>query len=87
MNAAVKELKKQIVGKIKELPLKDVRELYDFVVFLEMKDFLPQIDPSQAYFWKKQWQKMEKEATEDIVKGNLEGPFKSAKEMVKHLKK
>ena len=87
MCAAVKVLKKQIVDKIEELPRKDIKELYDFVVWLEMKNYIPQIDPSQAYFWTKKWQKIEREAEEDIRIGRIHGPFKSAKELLKHLKK
>ena len=87
MCAAVKELKKGIVRKLEELPKSDIKELYDYVVFLEMKHFIPQIDPSQAYFWTKKWQKTERETQEDIRKGRISGPFKSAKKLLKHLSK
>lgn len=87
MASAVKELKREIVERIEELPKKDIKELYDYVIFLEMKNFIPQIDPSQAYFWTKKWQKMERGAEEDIKAGRVFGPFKSVKELLKHLKK
>ncbi len=84
---AARELKRELMDKIEELPSKDIKELYDYVVFLEMKDFIPQIDPSQIYFWTKNWQKMEKDAEEDIKSGRVTGPFKSAKDLLKSLRK
>ena len=44
------------------------------------------IDPSQAYFWTKEWQEGEREAEEDIRKGRVKA-FKSVKELIKDLKK
>ncbi|MGB9613466.1 MAG: hypothetical protein ACPL4K_04735 [Candidatus Margulisiibacteriota bacterium] len=87
MTVAVKELKKEIIERLDELPKKDVKELYHYVIFLEMRNFIPQIDPSQAYFWTKKRQKIEREVEEDIKAGRVFGPFKSAKELLKHLKK
>ncbi|MDI6731337.1 MAG: hypothetical protein QME05_01985 [Candidatus Margulisbacteria bacterium] len=87
MSAAVDLLKREIKERIDELKPKDVKELYDYVVFLEIKDIIPQIDPSQAYFWTKNWQKMEKEAELNIRSGKTTGPFKSAAELMKQLKK
>jgi hypothetical protein len=40
----------------------------------------------QAWFWEEQWQEREREANEDIAKGNLSGPFQSAKELVHYLR-
>ncbi len=45
------------------------------------------VDKSQAYFWTPQWQIAEKEADEDIRKGNLSGPFTTADKLIRHLKK
>ncbi len=45
------------------------------------------VDKAQAYFWTKGWQAGEREADEDIEKGRLSGPFKSAKELISHLRK
>jgi hypothetical protein len=87
MTTVIKELKKEIVEELKKLSGEDMQELHNFVVFLKMKNFLPQIDPSQAYFWTKKWQKMEKEANEDIKNARIFGPFESAKELLKQLKK
>ncbi|MCX8103513.1 MAG: AbrB/MazE/SpoVT family DNA-binding domain-containing protein [Candidatus Bipolaricaulota bacterium] len=42
------------------------------------------IDPDQAWFWTKEWQKGEREADEDIRAGRTYGPFDSVKEMMKH---
>ena len=45
------------------------------------------IDPSQAYFWTKEWQGMEREADEAITKGEITGPFSKATDALKALKK
>ena len=41
----------------------------------------------QAWFWSEKWQKMEKEADEAIKKGDVSGPFDSAEDALKALKK
>lgn len=87
MAVAVKELKEDIVEKLDGLPKADIQELHNFLVFLEMRAFLPKIDPAQAYFWTKKWQKLESEADEEIKTGKIFGPFKSAKSLLKSLKK
>ena len=43
------------------------------------------IDPSQAYFWTKEWQAGEREAEEDIRHGRVKA-FKNVKELLKDLK-
>ena len=43
------------------------------------------IDPSQAYFWTKEWQEREREAEEDIRKGRVK-KFKSMKELMRDLR-
>ena len=43
------------------------------------------IDPSQAWFWTKEWQEKERDAEEDLKKGRYK-EFKSVKEAVKHLR-
>lgn len=43
------------------------------------------IDPSQTYFWTKEWQAGEKEAQDDIRKGHVK-EFKSIKELMRDLK-
>lgn len=43
------------------------------------------VDPSQAYFWTKEWQDGEREAEEDIRKGRIRG-FNGVKELMKDLR-
>jgi AbrB family looped-hinge helix DNA binding protein len=45
------------------------------------------ISKDQAWFWTKEWQEKEKEADEAIAKGEVSGPFKSADELIWHLRK
>ena len=47
---------------------------------------LKAIDPSQSWFWSKEWQEGEREAEEDIRKGRVSPVFKTAKEAAKYLK-
>jgi len=42
------------------------------------------IDKSQAYFWTKEWQEAEKEASEDIKAGRVK-TFDTAKELIEDL--
>ena len=44
------------------------------------------ISKDQAWFYTPEWQAKEKEADEDIAKGNLDGPFDSAKELTAYLR-
>ena len=43
------------------------------------------IDPSQAFFWSKEWQKGEAEAEEDIQKGRVK-KFKGSRDLLKDLR-
>jgi bifunctional DNA-binding transcriptional regulator/antitoxin component of YhaV-PrlF toxin-antitoxin module len=43
------------------------------------------IDPSQSYFWTKEWQEGEREAEEDIRKGRVK-KFKSVKDLMDDLR-
>jgi AbrB family looped-hinge helix DNA binding protein len=45
------------------------------------------IDPSQGWYWTKEWQKNEAEAETDLEKGRLSPKFKTAKEGIRWLKK
>ncbi len=42
------------------------------------------VDKSQAYFWTKEWQEAEKEASEDIKAGRVK-TFDSVEELIKDL--
>ncbi len=42
------------------------------------------IDKSQAYFWSREWQEAEKEASEDIKSGRVE-TFETAEQLIKDL--
>lgn len=53
-------------------------------IFISPNKLIPR---NQAWFWTKEWQKREKEAEEDIRRGKVYGPFESAKELLKFLKK
>ena len=45
------------------------------------------IPKDQAWFYAPEWQKKEREADEAIARGEVSGPFSSAKEMLGHLGK
>ena len=44
------------------------------------------VDPSQSYFWTKEWQAGEREAERDIRKGRVK-KFKSVRELMDDLRK
>ena len=63
----------------------------DFVRLQETKDGVLMkpakfVDPSQAYFWTREWQAGEQEAEEDIRKGRIK-KFKSVKELMDDLRR
>lgn len=70
MGITIAELKKEILSEIDELSSEKIKEVLDFVCFIKAKDA---IDPSQTYFWTKQWQYMEREADTDRKAGNIIG--------------
>lgn len=45
------------------------------------------ISKDQDWFWTKEWQKKEKEADDAIERGELSGPFKNARDLIRHLRK
>lgn len=45
------------------------------------------IDPSQGWYWTKEWQRMETEVDEQIQKDELSPVFRTAEEGIKWLKK
>ena len=44
------------------------------------------IDPSQGWYWTKEWQKMEDDVDKEIQKNQLSAKFESAEEGLKWLK-
>lgn len=48
---------------------------------------LKAIDPTQSWFWSKEWQEGEREVEEHIKKGRVSRVFNTAKQAVKALKK
>jgi bifunctional DNA-binding transcriptional regulator/antitoxin component of YhaV-PrlF toxin-antitoxin module len=63
----------------------------DFVRLQETKDGVLMkpaklVDPSQAYFWTREWQAGEREAEEDIRRGRVK-KFKSVKELMDDLRR
>jgi len=52
------------------LPDEKLKEILDFTYFIKAKDA---IDPSQAFFWTRKWQDMEREADKDKESGNVIG--------------
>jgi AbrB family looped-hinge helix DNA binding protein len=45
------------------------------------------IPKDQVWFWTKEWQTKEKEVDEAIAKGEVSGPFKTADELIRHLRR
>jgi len=45
------------------------------------------IDPSQGWYWTKEWQEKEKEADGDVEKGDVSPIFQTAEEGLEWLKK
>ncbi len=41
----------------------------------------------QAWFWTDQWQEREREADEAMARGEVSGPFESAEDLVRHLRR
>jgi len=45
------------------------------------------IDPSQGWYWTKEWQKVETSVDDEITEGHVSPKFKTAEEGLKWLKK
>jgi AbrB family looped-hinge helix DNA binding protein len=45
------------------------------------------IDPEQAWWWREEWQKGEREAEKDIAQNETSGPFRSVHGLIEHLSK
>ncbi len=82
MKSSVDKIKKEISAEIEELKVDSLKEVLDFVYYLKVKKA---IDPSQAYFWTKKWQILEREAEEDKKARQVVGDG-SVSELLKALK-
>jgi len=63
-------LTKEVIDEIRGLPARQLRELRSYVFFLKARGA---IDPTQLYFWTKQWQSWEREADADKRAGRIVG--------------
>ena len=57
MSTIASNYKEELFREIQGLPDEKIKEILDFTYFIKAKDA---IDPSQAYFWTKKWQEMER---------------------------
>lgn len=74
---------------------KKIREMYnlqegDILVIERHEDGIlmqPRklLDPTQTWFWTKEWQEKERLADEDIKDGRVSGPFKGVEELREHV--
>ena len=83
MGASVAQYRKELLREIEDLSFTKVKEILDYVHFIKAKDV---IDPSQSYFWTRNWQAMEKEVDRDKKAGNIIGDG-TAKDLINKLKK
>ncbi len=80
---AVKEnLTEEIIEELECLPIEKLKEVLGFVSYLKAKEA---IDPTQAYFWTKGWQKMEADADKAKKAGKVFGNG-TAKGLIRELK-
>lgn len=64
------EYKKDLLREIEGLPFDKLKEILDFVCFIKAREV---IDPTQAYFWTRKWQDMERDADKDKEAGDIIG--------------
>ena len=74
---------KTLKEKIQELPPELQREVEDFVDFLIHKSTTEQ----DEWYWSAEGQSRIKEALEDMEQGRVIGPFETAEEAIKALKR
>jgi hypothetical protein len=70
MEILTSQYKEELLREIEGLPSEKIKEILDFVCFIKAKEA---IDPTQAYFWTRKWQEMEREADKDKEKGDIIG--------------
>jgi hypothetical protein len=64
------DYKEELFRQIQGLSDEKIKEILDFTYFIKAKDA---IDPSQAYFWTRKWQEMEREVDRDKERGDIIG--------------
>ncbi|MDP3049479.1 MAG: hypothetical protein Q8N12_08680 [Thermodesulfovibrionales bacterium] len=62
MQAVKEKLTEEIIEELEGLPKEKLKEVLGFVSYIKTKEA---IDPTQAYFWTRGWQKMEADAEKD----------------------
>jgi len=70
MTALVSHYRDELLREIEGLTADKLKQVLDFACFIKAKELT---DPSQSYFWTKQWQKMEEKADIDKKTGNIVG--------------
>lgn len=70
MQAVKEKLTEEIIEELEGLPKEKLKEVLGFVFYIKAKEA---IDPTQAYFWTKGWQKMEAEADKARKAGKVIG--------------
>lgn len=83
MSTSVAQYRKELLREIEDLSFGKIKEILDYVYFIKAKDV---IDPSQSYFWTKNWQEMEKDVDRDKKAGSIIGDG-TARDLIKKLKK
>lgn len=81
MSQQVLETRQDLLNEIKTLPNNLTKDVLEFICFVKARQ---SIDPTQAYFWTKKWQSMEKESDVDIKVGRV-NRYKSIKEFRKNM--
>jgi hypothetical protein len=82
MQAVKTRLAEEIMEEIDGLSKEKLKEVLGFVSYIKAKET---IDPTQAYFWTKGWQKMEAEADKDKKARKIIGDG-TAKGLIRELK-
>lgn len=62
MQAVKEKLTEEIIEELEGLPKEKLKEVLGFVSYIKAKEA---IDPTQAYFWTRGWQKMEADTEKD----------------------
>lgn len=74
----------------------DVDHAFDYIPGLQVVIFDEEIklaikvgliDPDQAWWWKEEWQKGEREAEKEIAQKEVSEPSKSVERIIEHLNK